>query len=163
MVFCHTTALEGGLQGFLGGTFLYLLILGHVLCRYLDTDLNPVPKLFGEPVLFPVLGHTPRHLLTEHLAGKQINHFLIENNLLLLTLLDIFSLIHADLTVIFLHLVFLLSLLTNLFDRLPSILSVEEDDSTNAAPEENKQDHDEAGYEEENIMLFQRCGVFFTI
>jgi len=71
MVFCHTTALEGG--------------------------LNPVPKLLGEPVFFPVLGHTPRHLLLEHL-----------------------------------------------FDCLPSILSVEEDDSTNAAPEENKQDHDEA-------------------
>ena len=78
MVFCHTTALEGGLQGFLGGTFLNLLILGHALRRYLDQDLNPVPKLLGEPVFFPVLGHTPRHLLLEHLAGKQINYLLIE-------------------------------------------------------------------------------------
>ena len=79
MVFRHTTALEGGLQGFLGGKFLYLLILGQVLRRFLDNDLNPVPKLLGEPVFFPVLGHTPRHLLLEHLRGKQINHLLIEH------------------------------------------------------------------------------------
>ena len=31
--------------------------------RYLD----PVPELFGEPVLLPVLGHAPRHLLLQHL------------------------------------------------------------------------------------------------
>ena len=42
----------------------------YVLRRHLDKDLNPVPKLLGEPVFFPVLGHTPRHLLLEHLAGK---------------------------------------------------------------------------------------------
>ena len=54
-------------------------MLGHILRKYLDKDLNPVPKLFGEPVFFPVLGHTPRHLLLEHLAGKQINHLLIEH------------------------------------------------------------------------------------
>ena len=31
--------------------------------RYLD----PVPELLGEPVLLPVLGHAPRHLLLQHL------------------------------------------------------------------------------------------------
>ena len=42
--------------------------------------------------------------------GKKVDHLPIEHNLLLLTLFNIFSLIHADLTVFFLYLVFLLSL-----------------------------------------------------
>ena len=29
--------------------------------------LDPVPELLGQPVLLPVLGHAPRHLLLQHL------------------------------------------------------------------------------------------------
>ena len=29
--------------------------------------MDPVPELLGEPVLLPVLGHAPLHLLLQHL------------------------------------------------------------------------------------------------